>query len=857
MSDSVGPYRLLGRLGAGGMGEVMLAEDTRLGRRVALKSLTTGTDDAPEARVRLLHEARAAASLNHPNIAAIYDVLELDGRAFIVMEYVEGETLASRVARGPLSPDETVRVGEQLLDALAAAHAQGVVHRDLKPGNLVVTPAGAVKILDFGIARVQAVREEDRHAAETAASFTFAGRMVGTPGYSAPEQLAGAPIDARADLYAVGAILFELLTGRPAFADAEPFARVLAALSGTAPTAAAVNAGVPETLSHVVATAMAREPDARFPSAGAMAAALRSAALRPAAPPPVPPQPSTQGPTRPRAVRAAGWMMAAAVVVAAVVLAAWRAWPAPPVEGSPPSVAVLSFENLSGDRTRDFLGMGVAETISTTLAAMPALAVVSRTEVSQTERDGQGSEAIARALGVSYLVRGSVQQAGDQLGVNLQLVSASGQVMWGERFEGRVADLFDLQRRMAAGIGAALRVRTDGGAPADDVPASANPAALAEYWQGRILLDRRDLPGNVERAIEAFERAIDTEPDLALAHAGLGEAYWALYSQTRNAEWTELAIRAGLAAVRLAPEEPQARYSLAVIYHGSGRTTEAMEELRRVQSLRPNHVDAPRLLGVILAGQGRIDDAVAEFDKAIALRPGYVENYSQLGVALFGAQRYEAAEAAFVRVTELAPESARGFQQLGTLYQVMGDRPRALANYRASVARSPYAPAYSNIGSILYSEGRFADAADAYREAIALAPTRAVTRRNLGDALARLGDAAGAREAYQQAVELTEAELRVNPNDAQNLSRLAVYEAKLERGDDAVRHAAQAVALLPGDAAIRYRHAVVLALAGRSDEALEVLSEAVAAGYAVTLVIDDDDLASLRDRPAFRALTTR
>jgi len=854
-SASVGPYRLLGTLGAGGMGEVLLAEDTRLGRRVALKSLAGVAGDA-DARDRLLHEARAAASLNHPHIAAIYDVLEVDDRAFIVMEYVEGETLASRTARGPLACDDALRLTGQLLDALIVAHAQGVIHRDLKPANLVVTASGDIKVLDFGIARVRDLDDARRHGAATAMSFTFAGQMVGTPGYSAPEQLAGGQVDERADIYAVGAVLFELLTGRPAIDGAEPLSRILAALSTPPPSAAAVNPSVPSEVSDIAAKAMARDASERFASARDMAAALRSvgagvvpgAAMRPTA--------------RSWLDRRGGRALLLASVAAGsmtVGIVGWRVIePAlsPPDQG-PTAVAVLALQNLSGDPTRDYVGVGVAETISTSLATLPTLAVVSRAEVSQSEARMDGAPSLARALGVAYLVRGSVQQEGDRLGVNLQLVNASGQVMWGERFEGRVGDLFDLQRRMAAGIGAALRIRTDVAFAAASGLAASDSAALPAYWQGRILLDRRDLPGNIERAIEAFEQAIAVDGGLALAHAGLGEAYWALYTQTRDAAWTEVATRAALAAVRLAPDEPQARYSLAVIHHGSGRVAESVEELRRVQELRPNHVDAPRLLGVILAGEGRMDEAVIEFDRAIALRPGYVENFSQLGVALLGAQRYEAAEAAFRRVTELAPESARGYQQLGTLYQTVGDVSRALANYRASVARSPYAPAFSNIGSLLYGQGRFGEAVDAYREAINLAPTRAITHRNLGDAYARLGRRDDAHEAYRRAVALTEAELEVNANDVQNLSRLAVYKAKLGQVAEAERHAVDAMALRPGDATVLFRAAVVFALAGQAGEAERLVDAAVASGYSIAIVKEEHDLMSLHGRPAFEALMRR
>lgn len=849
----LGAYDVIRPLGAGGMGEVALAEDTRLHRRVALKSLHSDIAGTAEARRRVLREARAIASLTHPNIAAVYDVLEIDDVLYIVMEFVEGETLSTRLQGGPLPLDQALGLAMQLASTLEFAHARGIVHRDLKPGNLIVTADGTLKVLDFGLARVDA---GGAAVIQTMTQHTYSGQMAGTPGYSAPEQLLGAETDHRADIYAAGVVLFEMLTGRRAFTAPGHLERLAAAVSGDVPSPRTIDASIPMAVEEVVATATARQPGARYQSASELGTALRLASQ--AATPTV----TVARPVQP--VRR--WAIAAAIVVAVLAIgsvAMWRFRSEPSSTRTPASpglasVAVLPLENLSGDTTREFVGVGIAETISTTLAAMPALAVVSPADVRRSQPKSKTPALLASALGVSYVIGGSVQQAGDQLGVNLQLLDAGGHVMWAQRFEGRLADLFDLQRRMGDGISAALRIKADASAAVAPAKAgAAAPAALAEYWQGRILLDARDKPGNIERAIEAFDRAIAADPSLALAHAGRGEAYWEMYVQTKRPEYTERAIAAGLDAVRLAPDEPQAHYALAVIYQGSGRIIEATEELRRVQALRPNHVDAPRLLGTILAEQGRIDDAVVEFNKAIALRPNYPENYSQLGVMLYGASRFSEAEPVLKRLTELAPDSARAFQQLGTLYQAMGDQTRALDAYRKSVARNPYAPTFSNMGTVLYAQGRFAEAADAYQQALKLTPNRPVTQRNLGDAYMRLGRAADARAAYEHARELTEAELRVNPNDAQNLSRLAVYEAKLGRSADAERHLAAAEKLAAADGAVLFRGAVVYALGNKPAQAIRSLESAVAKGYAVAVIKADDDLAPLRGLSAFQALVNR
>ena len=292
IGTSIGPYRVISRLGAGGMGEVFLGRDTRLDRKVALKRLTRELDDLPAMRERVLAEARAAARLSHPHIAAIYDVVEHEGQPFIVMEYVTGETLAARLARGRLAIPEVVAIGGQLASALAAAHAHGVIHRDLKPGNVQLAPDGSVKVLDFGIARV-APQPASTSAATATGIFTpgSAAGPAGTPGYMSPEQLLNDPIDARSDVYSLGVILFEMAVGRPPYVERDAIGRAMAIAAGAPPPADAVNPDVPRALAAIIAKALARQPGDRYATARALERALAvleapaaSAAAPPAAP---------------------------------------------------------------------------------------------------------------------------------------------------------------------------------------------------------------------------------------------------------------------------------------------------------------------------------------------------------------------------------------------------------------------------------------------------------------------------------------------------------------------------------------------------------------------------------------------
>ena len=329
--ESVGPYTIIAPIGAGGMGEVYLAEDTRLHRRVALKTLT-GDATPPELRARLLHEARAAATLSHPAIAAVYDVIDEGARAWLVMEYVEGETLGRRLARGPLPVAEAVALVRTLLDALAEAHRRGILHRDLKPSNLMITAAGSIKILDFGIARIQI---DSDAATRTGGPYTAAQQVVGSPGYMAPEQLAGRPLDARADLYGVGVVLSEMLAG----------AR-----------------GVPAALQAVADRAMEHDPGKRFASAEEASAAIAMAA-------------STVIRPHPRRRWAFAAMAILLAIAAGVPLYRIRHSGAAHARTSR-VIAVQPFENLSGDSSREFVGAGIAETIGTTLAWEPGLIVI-------------------------------------------------------------------------------------------------------------------------------------------------------------------------------------------------------------------------------------------------------------------------------------------------------------------------------------------------------------------------------------------------------------------------------------------------------------------------------------------------
>jgi tetratricopeptide (TPR) repeat protein len=854
-ASSVGPYVLLETLGTGGTGEVHLAEDTRLRRQVALKRLTSGHLEPSGARRWLLHEARAAATLTHPNIAAIFDIIEANDETWIVMEYVPGQTLKERVRQGKVPIGQVVDIGVQLADALMAAHARGVVHRDLKLSNIRLTDEGKVKILDFGIAHVPPVAAGPDDVTAELDPSTEPGASFSTPAYAAPEQLLGRQATARSDIYSLGIVLFELLTGQRPYEGLDTLALVLSTLTLPPADPALIAPEVPDDLCAIVRRALAGDPEARFPTAADLKTALLAFASRETGP-----AAAAHGHTR--APRPATWRSRSLVLAClslAIAIVAWiwlaRGRDAPADDRSVRTVAVLPLVNLSGDASNEYLGIGVAETLVTDLARLPAITVVSHpmATMSGPQRD---LVRIARDLGVTYVADGGVQQTNGRLKLTVRLVRRDGSVAWGGSYEGSSADLFDLQRQLAKGLTDALEL---GLTPIErervGLPPTSNLAAFSNYAQGRALLERLDVPMNLDRAIELISKATEMDRGFALAHAALGEAYWARYEQTKDPQWTLKARAATLDALRLDSTQAAVRHSLAVIYRGSGDADRAVEELHHELELRPNSDDAHQMLGEILTDKGQIDAAVREFQQAITLRPDFWGHYDALGLALYRAGRFGDAAAAFERVTRLQPDNANGFQRVGTAYHAAGDIQKALANYQRALGLSPTPKAYANLGFVYYGQGRFAEAAKAYEQALALDPTAHVNYRNVGDVYQRLNRPEDARAAYAKAIEIANRMLEVNQKDSLTLSQRGLYEAKLGRRAEAERDTGAAAALASADGQVLYNMAVVHALGGQKEAALRALEQALTHGASASVARNDDDLRSLHGTPQFEKLT--
>ena len=868
-----GRYELLSSLGAGGMGEVWRARDHDLQRDVAVKFLPERFAADASRMGRFAQEARAASSLNHPNIVTIHEIGQTSGLPFIVMEVVEGHTLRELVLAQegrPFPARRLLDIGAQIADGLAKAHAAGIVHRDLKPENVMVTADGFVKILDFGLAKLRGDGSSGHEQwfdsaaptwPESPSPQTAVGVVLGTAGYMSPEQARGRAVDYRSDQFTLGSILYEMAAGRQAFRRETPAQTIAAIIDVTPEPLATLNPALPPPARWVIERCLAKEPGERYASTLDLAREMRNVRER------LPEVDSSGSSPRAAARSLLDWRRSArtgAAALGVLVLAwgareLWRNVVSPLGPGRTPVVAVLPLTNLTGQPEYDATAVGIAEVIVASLAEVDGIQVLSRPSTS-AYRDRKGDlPGIARALDASYLVDGVLQRSEQQLRVSFSLVHSPGNVVeWSGTFDGAFPQLFDLQSRVATGIANALRVSITPPEQARiDARPTASPSAWEEYTSALVLLDRVDRPGYAARAATHLEAALKADPRFARAHAALGRAYWVRYEETGDAAWADRARDAVEDALRLDPTDAAVRSGLAVICEGRGRISEALEEVRRALSIRPNTDDYLRQLAYLLVTDGQPEAALDAARRALERRPGFGENHNALGWVHFHAGRFREAADAYRRNTELEPDNARAFQMLGTSLQMLGDLDGAVAPYREAIRLAPDARAWANLAYVYYARGKLADAVRAYEEAARLEPASGTIRRSLGDARAKAGDAAGARADWRSAIDRSRAALKVNPRDPRQLKNVAICLAKLGEREEALRAAATALEAGPASADTHYGVAVVQALLGNTKEALVLLGKAFELGASPSLAKQDDDLASLRTTPGFEKLVGR
>lgn len=717
----LGHYRVESRLGEGGMGEVYLARDTRLGRRVALKVLPASVASDPDRKARFELEARAVAALNHSNIVTIYSVEEADGIHFLTMELVEGRTLGQLIPEGGFDLDAFLDKAIPLTSAVAAAHAQGITHRDLKPDNVMVEAGGRLKVLDFGLAKLRSTAGVAALATMETVTRTGEGVIVGTAAYMSPEQAEGRSADPRSDVFSLGIILYEMATGRRPFPGDSAVSVLSSILKDTPVALQELRPELPRSLAALVARCLEKDPGRRPGSALEVRDELERL------------QQSSRGRHRAswrvrRRAAVGGLIAGALAVVTLAVLAVVRPW-----SHRQTTIAVLPFENLSPDRANQYFSDGITEEITSKLARMGRLRVVARAATARYRDARKDPREMGRELGVDYLLDGSVRRAGERVRIAAQLIGVrDGYQLWTQDFEGDMNDVFRLQEDTALEIADALKVRLGPGEEqAVRRRLTTNPQAFDAYLRGRALLEYFDAPEKLEAARGHLERALALDPDYPLALAGLSRVEAQYHrnldpSPARLQRAEELARR----ALALQPELAEAHLALAQVQGNRFEYVRAAESCREAIRLDPSNAYAWDLLAWVLAYLQPPDGRGAEeaARRAITLQASLIGAHYHLGRALLLQGRYAEAIEAFGQAKSLDASFETADFGLAQAYLAQGDvagAARALAGVRktagAPVVRALRATVQAASGDLDGALATLGQAFDAgYRDAAAL-----------------------------------------------------------------------------------------------------------------------------------------
>jgi serine/threonine protein kinase/tetratricopeptide (TPR) repeat protein len=711
VGQTISHYRILDRLGEGGMGVVYKAEDTRLKRVVALKFLPEKLARDAEARARFTHEAQAASSLNHPNICTIHDLDEADGRMFITMACIEGEELTDWIRSDNLDLEEVIEIASQICEGLKEAHEHGVVHRDIKPANIMVTPRGIVKVMDFGIAKLSG-----------ATVLTRPGATTGTVAYMSPEQARGERLDHRTDIWSLGVVMYEMVTGRRPFSADYEQGLVRSILYDTPEQMDRLRPGVPTGFERVVSRMLAKNPASRYQTVEHVLADLKR--LRDGLEPTVG---SAKGATEPKT-----------------------------------SIAVLPFANLSAQPEQEYFCDGITEEIINALARVESLHVVARTSAFAFKGKNEDIREIGRKLNVGTILEGSVRRAGNRLRVTAQLIAvADGCHLWSERYDRDADDVFEVQDEISQAIENTLRVKLLGDArPAESPQRSTDPEAYNLYLRGRFLSAKRTRDG-LEKGIACFERAVARDPDYALAYAGLAQAYTRLVVQWTAAPEDAFpkAETAALKALSLDGDLAEARAAMGWVEYAYRHNMEAAErQLRRAIELNPNYARAHYLYSSVLSrSPGRRAQAAEEAQRALELDPLSHAIVSWAGRIRELSWDWEGAAELYRRAIEIEPSDLTPRLALADLLAMLGRPDEAIHEIEHALTISPNDLwAKLTYGRVLYAARRYDDAIEELRPVAATAPSRYEGHHFLGLACLQKGSFDEALEELHEARGLVE-----------------------------------------------------------------------------------------------------
>lgn len=844
-------YHVESLLGSGGMGRVYKALDKELDRTVAIKVLRAELMADAVSMQRFKQELLLASQVSHPNILRIHDLGEYKGTKFISMAYVHGGDLTQVLKKdGRLPPTRAVHIMKQLCEALAAAHSANVIHRDLKPQNILIGREDHVYVSDFGLAKTLET---------TLTALTRAGAVLGTPAYMSPEQVEGKPADHRTDIYALGLIFYEMLTGVLPFTGDSSLQLMYQRVHEAPKRPELLAPDLPAYLSRVCLRCLEKDPAMRYQRASEILEDLRSA--------------TPSGPFRTRRFLRPPFSRATWAVGASIALLAALAVGVPAIRrhsvssgasrnsnkssGIAPaqkSLVLLPLQTSGQDPTLDYRAQGIVDALSAKLSRMKGLHV---TTAAFSQKDKQRSQQdIAQELGAGWILAGNLHETSGKLSVGLSLKNAqTGNTHWSKDFSALPQDLFTLEDQIYNELVTALELKpSNQELAAGATRPTENIEAYDLYLRGRAATRNQRDAKSLQTAIAFFEQSLRKDPGFALAYSGLSDVYLDMYSVTKDSSWPQKALGAALQAEQLGGNKPEVHFSLGSVYRATGKTAEAIVEFNRALELAPSSDEGYRRLGSAYRSAGKKQEALWSYKRAVEINPYYSLNYLQLGAAYLEFGDNANALAAFQRSTELNPNSSLGYSNIGIVYYRQGKWDQCIPAFQKALQIQPSPEAYSNLGTAYFFLRRYAESIDMYEKAVQLDPGSEVYAGNLADAYRASGDLRKASLSYDKAIQLAFKEYRVNPRNADTIASIALYYAKKGDSSNAVDFIQRARAIKPDDVNFIDSQAEILALAGHKEEAIHSVRDALKKGYPLEEIKNDPEFKSLQSLPEFQKL---